>query len=152
MLFYLVAIVVVAIDQLSKILVRYYLAVGGDAMFWGIHMSHYENSGMARSLFQGYGQVFAIFAVIFVAGVLYYRSKGRLNGLINDVGYGFLVGGAVGNAIDRILFGKVTDFLVSFSGRGILNLADHAINIGILFIIIGGIIEIWKKKISYKVC
>jgi len=150
MFFYITAIVAVTADQLTKWLVRRYLEVGEEAVLWGLQLSHYENSGMARSMFQGYARLFAVIAVAFVIGILYYRYKGRIKGLFNDIGYGFLVGGAIGNAIDRIAFGKVTDFLVSFSGSGILNLADHAINIGILLVIIGGIVDYVRKKVSLR--
>lgn len=52
-----------------------------------------------------------------------------------ETGTALLVGGAVGNAIDRILFNKVTDFVAFQHGHGILNLADIAINVGVLLIL-----------------
>ncbi|MNP54176.1 lipoprotein signal peptidase [compost metagenome] len=56
-----------------------------------------------------------------------------------------MVGGALGNAIDRFVFAKVTDFLVFPSGRGILNLADVAINIGVILLVIGMLIRALKS-------
>jgi signal peptidase II len=47
-----------------------------------------------------------------------------------------LVGGAAGNAIDRLFFNKVTDFIEFCAGHGILNLADLAINVGVIIIIV----------------
>lgn len=148
MLFYLIAIIVVAIDQLAKLWIRSSIEVGESVPFWDsvLHLTHYENSGMAHSLFQGYGRLFAVFAVLFIAGVLYYRKKGEIKGKAMDISMGFLVGGAAGNAIDRILFGKVTDFLEFTSGHGILNLADVAINIGVVLLLITAMVSIIVRK------
>ncbi|GAA4837430.1 signal peptidase II [Paenibacillus vulneris] len=148
MLFYCIAIMVIAVDQLAKIAVRGSIEVGSTVTLWEsfLNLTHYENSGMAHSLFQGYGRLFAVFAVIFIAGVLYYRQKGEIKGKPMDISMGFLVGGAAGNAIDRILFGKVTDFLEFTSGHGILNLADVAINIGVVLLLITAAVSIILRK------
>jgi signal peptidase II len=82
--------------------------------------------------------------VLFVIGVLYFRRTGEMNGALIDSSFGFLVGGAIGNGIDRLLFGQVTDFIIR-SG-GILNLADHAIELGVLLLIIYGVVSWFKNK------
>jgi len=148
MLFYLVAFLVVLVDQITKVIVRLNLSIDEDLTLWGIELTHYENSGMAGSAFQGYARLFGIVAVVFIAGVIYYRKSGSFKGRINDIGLGFLVGGAAGNMIDRLLFGQVTDFLVSRSGNGVLNMADHAIQIGIV-LLIGNALYEWL--ISWKI-
>lgn len=148
MIFYVMAILVVLVDQTTKILIRSYLNIDDAFTLWGIHLTHYENSGMAGSAFQGYARLFGIIAVLFVAGVIYYRRSGVFKGRINDISFGFLVGGAAGNGIDRLLFGQVTDFLVSRSGNGILNMADHAIEIGVILTLINAVLQ-WF--ISWKI-
>ena len=150
MLFYFVALLVTLIDQGTKIVVRMYIEVGdvlrlGDS---GMQLQHYENSGMAGSLFQGNARLFGVIAVLFIVGILYYRRKGEIRGFWMQAGAGFMVGGALGNAIDRFIYARVTDFLVFPSGRGILNLADVAINIGVVMIIIGMLIRAFQ---SYRV-
>jgi len=151
MLFYLLSFFVVLVDQLSKVMIRLFLPVGETTYLWGFHLTHYENAGMAFSLFQGYSRLFAVMAVLFVIGVLYYRKKAEQKRFLVEVSLGFFVGGAVGNAIDRILFGRVTDFLVSASGNGILNLADHAINIGVVLLfldlLLGYVRRLRQKKV-----
>jgi signal peptidase II len=67
-----------------------------------------------------------------------------MKGALIDSSFGFLVGGAIGNGIDRLLFGQVTDFIIR-SG-GILNLADHAIELGVLLLIIYGVVSWLKNK------
>lgn len=146
MLFYLVASLVIAIDQITKYLIRMYVQVGETFPLWGMEITHYENSGMAHSLFQGYGRLFGLAAVLFIISVLYYRKKGTIKGTLADISFGFLVGGAAGNGLDRILFGQVTDFLTSRSGKGILNMADHAIEIGVVLFIFSAIVEYVKSR------
>lgn len=144
MLFYVIAILVIVIDQLSKYLIRIYIDINETFTLWGIHLTHIENSGMAGGLFQGYARLFGVVAVLFVIGILYFRRTGEMKGALIDSSFGFLVGGAIGNGIDRLLFGQVTDFIIR-SG-GILNLADHAIELGVLLLIIYGVISWLKNK------
>jgi len=81
--------------------------------------------------------------------VIYYRRMGAWNGWFADLIAGFLVGGAIGNGIDRLVFGQVTDFIVSRSGKGILNLADYAINIGMILLVIYMAVRFVKKRVCH---
>ena len=144
MLFYLIAIFVLVMDQLSKYLIRIYIDINETFTLWGIPLTHIENSGMAGGLFQGYARLFGVAAVLFVIVVLYIRRTGEMKGALIDSSFGFLVGGAIGNGLDRFLFGQVTDFIPR-SG-GILNVADHAIEMGVVLLIIYGVVSWWKEK------
>jgi signal peptidase II len=129
----------IMLDQITKIWVRSHMQLG-EVKSWGndyIHFNYYENSGAAFSSFQGYGRLFALVAILVVIVIMYYRKKGELQGFIMNVGTGLLAGGAIGNAIDRVWRGKVTDFIVLGSNTGIMNVADIAINFGVILIIIG---------------
>jgi len=144
MLFYVIALFVVLVDQATKILVRVHVDIGEYITLRGIEFTHYENSGMASSLFQGYGRLFGVIAILFVIGVLYYRRSGAKRGALLDCGLGFLVGGAVGNGVDRLIYGQVTDFIIR-SG-GILNVADHAIELGVLLLLVHFALDYWRKR------
>ncbi|OXS56269.1 signal peptidase II [Cohnella sp. CIP 111063] len=146
--FYIIAFLVVAADQLTKAWVRVHLEVGETLILWGREWTRFENSGMAGSLLQGYGRLFGVIAVLFVLGVLIYRKKGEAQGITMDVALGFLVGGAVGNGVDRLLFGQVTDFIVR-SG-GILNVADHAIEVGAALTVLTMVARWVRSKITEK--
>lgn len=150
MLFYLIAILVVFIDQLTKIFIRINVKIDEAFSLWGIQMTHIENSGMAGGLFQGYARLFGVLAVLFVAYVIYSRKAGTFKGRLVDIGLAFLVGGAAGNGIDRLLFGQVTDFLVSRSGNGVLNMADHAIEIGAGLLLVGLVLHFLKSRINRR--
>ena len=145
MLFYVIAIFIIVMDQLSKYLIRAYIEINEEFTLWGIELTHIENSGMAGGLFPGYARLFGIMAVLFVIVVLYIRRTGEMKGLLIDSSFGFLVGGGIGNGIDRLLFGQVTDFIIR-SG-GILNMADHAIEIGGILLIIYVVVSWVKKKL-----
>ncbi|MEH7252545.1 signal peptidase II [Neobacillus niacini] len=144
MLFYVIAIIVIVIDQVSKLLIRAHIEINETFTLWGIQLTHIENSGMAGGLFPGNARLFGVLAVVFVLGVFYIRRTGEMQGVLIDSSFGFLVGGGIGNGIDRLLFGQVTDFIVR-SG-GILNLADHAIEIGGLLLILYVVVSWLKKK------
>ncbi|MGG1517750.1 signal peptidase II [Paenibacillus oryzisoli] len=151
MLFYVISLLVVLVDQLTKIIVRLHVEMDETLTFWGQPITHIENSGMAGSSFQGYARLFGVVAVIFIAVVLIYRKHGNLRGRMNDISLAFLVGGAAGNGIDRLLFGQVTDFLVSRNGKGVLNMADHAIEAGVLLFLLGALVQYVKDRF-YRRC
>jgi signal peptidase II len=138
MYFYVTALFVFIVDQISKILIRLNLPEGDSVVIWEgiLHFTHYENSGAAGSSFQGYGRWFIIPAILVIIFVIRARKKGELRGFVLETGSAFFVGGAAGNMIDRILFNQVTDFLDFQYGRGILNMADVALNIGVLFFVL----------------
>ncbi|WP_440833789.1 signal peptidase II [Paenibacillus sp. 22594] len=150
-LFYLISILVVIADQAAKWAVRSKMQLGETIPVWSGHLqfTYYENSGAAFSSFQGFGPYFAIVAVAFVAAVFYYRRKGELRGPLLEAASGFLVGGAIGNAIDRVIYHQVTDFLVFGSRGGILNLADLAINAGGLLVMVH-LLKEPLKRFSFK--
>lgn len=100
--------------------------------------------------FQGFGKYFAIVAVIFVAAIFYYRRQGKIRGPLLEAASGFLVGGAVGNAIDRALYHQVTDFLVFGNHGGIMNLADLAINAGGLLILIYLLVDHFRHRATRR--
>ena len=133
-MFYIIALFVFVLDQISKYLVRAHAGIDETFSLWGIEFTHIENSGMAGGWFEGYARLFGIAAAVFVIVVLYYRKTGEMKGPIADYSFGFLVGGAIGNGMDRLIFGQVTDFIIR-SG-GVLNIADHAIEAGVVLFII----------------
>lgn len=149
MLFYIVFFVVTAIDQISKVWIRSMLKVGESMPFYKdiISFTHYQNTGAAGSSLQGWARYLGIFAVIIVIAILYYRKKGRLQGVLLQCGAALFAGGAIGNAIERLLFGKVTDFIVFRSGNGIMNLADLAINLGVVCFVLDMFFSLRRRGI-----
>jgi len=138
LLFYVLAALVIAADQWSKWWIREHLLMGESTQVWQglIHVIRLENTGAAGSSFEGYGRWFVPVAVLIVAVVLYYRSRGKLKGRWMEIGTAFFVGGAIGNAIDRVLFNGVTDFIQLKGQGGVMNIADIALNAGMIVVLL----------------
>lgn len=135
--FFLTAILVVVGDQLSKIWIRSNLAIGQSLPETGFfRIVHTHNTGAAFGLFQGQSFALTIVAFVGVAILLFYaffvcRRFPFLNNMLSRVALGSILGGTVGNLIDRLHFGGVTDFI----GVGIwppFNVADSSITVGVV--------------------
>ncbi|OCT14808.1 signal peptidase II [Paenibacillus pectinilyticus] len=151
MLFYSIIFVITAVDQMSKYWIRNVLKVGESMPFYKdfISFTYYQNSGAAGSSLQGWAPLLGLLAVLIVAGIWWYRRKGGLQGTMKEIAAALLVGGAIGNGIERLLFGKVTDFIVIHSGNGVMNLADMAINLGVVLYVVDMLLSQrvnWKRK------
>jgi len=137
---FLVALLVLAADQLSKLWVRENLLVGESVPKEGIlRLTYVTNEGIIFGL-SAHPAVSLIFPILVVAAVLflYYRYPMFHSGLIK-VALGLVIGGSLGNLVDRIAFGYVTDF-IDFRLWGdyhwpAFNLADSALVIGIILFV-----------------
>lgn len=139
--FWLIVAVVVVLDQLTKFFIRNNLAVGQSKPILQniFHLTYVQNTGVAFGLFKGMNWLFIIVAIVAIGIVLYYYKQiVQKSWLANACG--LILGGAIGNVIDRILLGFVVDFL-DFRIWPAFNLADSALTIGVIGLIMYG----WKK-------
>ena len=125
------ALLVVALDQGTKALIRSWL-VEGEA--WPsthalLAISHVENSGAAFGVLQGAGPFLLVVAVVGVAAVLVYLWQFPPTQPLYVAALAMILGGAVGNLIDRATKGTVTDF-IDPAYYPAFNIADSAIVIG----------------------
>jgi signal peptidase II len=134
--FFLTALLIVVADQLSKAWIRSYTEeqMIFEAGFFRI--IHSQNTGAAFGLFQGQNLPLTIIGLVGVAvlllyAVLLYRRFPFLHNWLAWVGLGLVLGGTVGNLIDRLRLGYVTDF-IDFGFWPAFNLADSAIVVGIV--------------------
>ena len=147
------AAVAVALDQWSKNILRSAFAVGqvwypAEWLAPFIQIVRSQNTGAAFSLGQGMGLFFIIAAVGAVIGILLYFPHFPAGDWLITAAMGLLMGGAVGNLIDRLLFGQVTDF-ISVSHFAVINLADVWINLGVAGFIFWLLrVEFFSKKRS----
>jgi signal peptidase II len=134
----LVAILVLAADQVSKYIVVSNLAlyeswapIPALAHWFDIH--YVTNTGSAFGLFQNGGMIFVIVSIVVsLAIVIYYRHLPD-GGWLVRLSLGMQLGGALGNLIDRLRLGHVTDFL-DFRVWPVFNLADSSIVCGVLLL------------------
>jgi signal peptidase II len=138
--FWIVAIVGIMLDQLSKYwVVQNFGEVGQTLSLWPnvFHLTYVVNTGAAFSFFSG-GVGWLRWLSLFVSlGLMAIAWWGPRMSLYEQLAYGFILAGAFGNGIDRFLFGYVVDFLdfrvIKFP---VFNFADMFINIGIIFLLI----------------
>lgn len=134
-----IAGLVIFLDQVTKQWILHGLALperpGGKIEISGVFdLTYVENTGVSFGLFQG-GILSRVLLSVLAVGVAAYvaRWMGTLGRRVAAVGGGLIVGGALGNVYDRVLYGYVVDFL-DFSGLHfpfVFNVADAAINVGV---------------------
>jgi signal peptidase II len=126
-----VAVVVLVADQLTKALVRSSIALGDSRhLLPGVALVHAQNSGVAFSLFTGSDVGVAVVAAVIVAAVIAYFARHRQQRWM-WLACGLIVGGALGNLVDRLRAGMVTDF-IKLPDWPAFNLADASITLGVL--------------------
>jgi len=135
--FSLTGLLIVVADQLSKAWIRTNLPEGQslfEAGFFRITRLH--NTGAAFGLFQG--QTFALTIIAFIGVVvllvyalIMYRRFPGLDRMLVRLALGLVLGGTVGNLIDRLRFGYVTDF-IDFGFWPAFNVADSAVTVGVI--------------------
>ena len=139
-LFWLVSIVFLVLDQVTKYLVvQDFTEVGSTFAIWQdvFHLTYVRNTGAAFSVFSGGVNWLRWLSLLASLGLIIFALFGNKLSKIEQIGYGFILAGAMGNGVDRFLFGYVVDFLdfrlINFP---VFNIADVAINIGIFCLLI----------------
>ena len=136
----LLTVVIVGLDQLTKYLVRSNLELYEDWMpiEWLapiVTITRIRNSGASFGMFPAGGLFFTIIGFIVVAAIVYYYHSLEGSQWWVRTALGMQLGGALGNLADRVRFGSVTDF-VNFKYFPVFNVADSAIVIGVVILII----------------
>ena len=140
--FYLAALLVVIADQLSKWWINKLssnLAAGGSLFELGLfHIRRISNTGAAFGLFQGHSCLLTIVDVIGVVAILlvalvFYRHFPFLHNRLGKLSLGLVLGGTIGNLIDRLRLGAVTDF-IDFRVWPAFNIADASITVGVILL------------------
>jgi signal peptidase II len=127
--------IVVAADRITKHLVRTHIQPGhSDHVFSWLRLVHDENNGVAFGFLSGGGALVVIVtaAVALVLLVYFLRAPGRPWLWLST---GLLVGGAVGNLLDRLISGSVTDF-IKLPHWPAFNVSDIAITIGVISLVL----------------
>lgn len=139
-LFWIAAIVSLVLDQLTKywIVQNFNLTETYPLLPGVFHLTYVTNTGAAFSLFTGKVEWLRWLSLGVSLGLMALAWFGGTLSIFEQLGYGFILGGALGNGIDRFVAGSVVDFLdfrlIQFP---VFNLADVFINIGIICLLIG---------------
>ena len=134
--FFLIAAAVIALDQLTKSVVRGNLAIGQSwpNESWLVKITHVTNTGAAFGILQGQGAFLTVTAFVGMAAIVFYYAFPPLEHGLLRAALGLQLGGAIGNLIDRLRFGEVTDF-IQFPHYPAFNVADSSISIGLVVIV-----------------
>jgi len=137
--FFGIALGIITLDQVSKYLVKTHVALGQFVPETGFfRITHTTNTGGAFGIFANQAFLITLVAIAGVATILIYVRYAPLNRMPVRVALGLVLGGTVGNLIDRLAFGSVVDFIdigVSHYRWATFNIADSALVVGIVVLL-----------------
>src|SRR5690625_1291138 len=144
--FYLLALSIIILDQWTKWIVvtkmDVYEQIPIIENFFSI--TSHRNKGAAWGILQGQMTFFYIITVVVIIGIVFYMQKYARENNFLAVALSLLLGGAIGNFIDRLFRKEVVDFLdfIIFTyDFPIFNVADSALTIGVIFVLIITLLE-----------
>lgn len=149
----IVGVVIIALDQLTKHMITAYF--GGpnpkppiQILGPALDLEYTQNRGVAFSLFNGQGIKYVfILAAVGLVGYLYWRTRSTASPLLT-ITYALILGGAIGNLLDRFTLHYVVDFIhfqiPHLFDWPVFNVADSAISIGVVLLAI----LLWRTPVS----
>jgi len=149
----LIALLIVGLDQWTKWLVRVNIPAGGtwlpESLEWlspYARIVHWYNTGAAFGIFKEGGMVFTVLAFIVIGAILYYYPQVERSDWPLRLAMSMQLGGAIGNLIDRLTIGQVTDF-ISVGTFPVFNIADASISLGCVVLLLG---VWWNERVQKK--
>ncbi len=141
LVFLAVGATVLGLDRITKSVVRSTIAVTGEnvpVIPEILSFRFVANIGAAFSMGEGMGDMFALFAAIVVCAIAVYLCRAPRVSRVETFGLALMAGGAIGNAVDRVLLGYVVDFIATdFISFPVFNVADIGITCGVVLAFIG---------------
>ena len=136
--FLLTGVVVLILDQVTKYLVTIKVAEGTSLEFIPgfLYFTNIKNTGAAFGMFQSYTKLLTIISLVAILLIIILKVMLSLDFVFYNISLGFILGGALGNLVDRYFIGEVTDFISFSFFPPVFNVADSFIVIGFSLIII----------------
>ena len=139
--FLALAAVIVALDQVVKWIIRSSVERGeSHALIWPLKIVHVTNSGAAFGILQDAGPLLVMTSIIGMAAIIVFLFNPGFAHPLMRLGLAFMLGGAVGNLIDRVRVGEVVDFL-KVPNWPAFNVADSAVSIGVVLLVWAMLLE-----------
>lgn len=137
-----IALIVVLIDQITKLLIKtnFQLNQGIPLVKDVFHLRYIRNFGAGFGIMQQQTWILIFISITVIGVILYYLDRIKDKEVLLQFLVGFVLGGTIGNLIDRIAYGYVIDFL-DFRIWPVFNFADSFVTIGI----IGLVVYLWRK-------
>ncbi|WP_188454467.1 signal peptidase II [Virgibacillus oceani] len=148
--YYIIAAIIIGIDQFTKWIVvknmELYeqIAIINDFFY----LTSHRNTGAAWGILKGHMMFFYIITVIVIIGIIFYMQKYARESILLAISLSLILGGAIGNFIDRIFRQEVVDFLdfIIFNyDFPIFNVADSSLCVGVFLVLIATFIDEKKK-------
>jgi len=135
-LYYLfISIFIILIDQFTKYLMFYNYNLFINKDFILFKLDFVKNYGAAFNIFSGSRIFLSLISIFFSIVLIYLIFRKKTLNSFDLYSYSFILGGTIGNAIDRIYRGFVVDFInLNFINFPVFNIADISINIGFIFL------------------
>lgn len=149
--FYIIAIVVIALDQFTKWLIVKNFELGESVKVIEnfLYITSHRNRGAAWGILQGQMWFFYVITVIVIIGIIYNMQKAAKNNKLLGISLALMLGGAIGNFIDRVYRKEVVDFVNTYIfgyDFPVFNVADSALVVGVGLLMIQMLLEERKLK------
>lgn len=151
--YYIIAGILIVLDQITK-----WIVVKNMELYEQItivkdffYITSHRNKGAAWGILEGKMIFFYIITTIVIIGVIFYMQKYAKESKLLAISLSFILGGAIGNFIDRIFRGEVVDFLdfIIFNyDYPIFNVADSSLVVGVILVLIATFIDEKRKEIK----
>ncbi len=145
----LLSVFIVILDALSKILISSTMKLYQSIPLIEnvFHITYVRNTGASFGMLRGGRWLFVAITIIMIAAIIIYTVKIKEKNKLYLLSASFIIGGGIGNLIDRILTGEVVDFfdfcLINFA---VFNVADCFIVVGVILMLIYCVISDRKNK------
>jgi signal peptidase II len=134
---YLIILLAFSADRLSKIWAAAYYAENGPTTFHSLlHLRQTYNRGIALGMFQGIGPIVGWLSIGVIVGLFIYLVQMPRDVRLLRVGLAFIIGGALGNLVDRVTVGHVLDFIATPLLPSVFNVADIMIYSGLFLVLV----------------
>ncbi|WP_027726116.1 signal peptidase II [Tuberibacillus calidus] len=151
MIYYAIGLIVLILDQLTKWIIVQQMHIGEsiEIIPHFLYITSARNTGAAWSILEGQMWFFYLVTVVVLAIVIFYMQKYGRHRPFLGVALGLVIGGTLGNFIDRLFRGSVVDFIHVFLGNysyPVFNVADSSLVIGAILIVIFTLFD--QKKVN----
>lgn len=154
LLLFVSTVIILIFDQTTKWLVKTNLAIGESWSPWPwlepyARIVHWQNTGVAFGMLQGMNTIFAVLAVVVSLAIIVFFPRIPEKDWVLRLALTLQLGGALGNLIDRVQQGYVTDF-VSIGTFAVWNVADACITVGVAVLILAMVLQELKDHKQAK--
>lgn len=146
MYYYIIAVFVIALDQFTKWLIVKNFELGESVQIMEnfLYITSHRNRGAAWGILEGQMWFFYVVTVLAIIGIIFYMQKAPKKDALLKVSLALMLGGAIGNFIDRVSRQEVVDFINTYIfgyDFPIFNIADAALCIGVGLLIVQMLLE-----------